>query len=277
MKPAEAVRLPRPYWHVDAKWITAILLLFLLNVTGGMFILMHAVAPQNGIELLATLLASSFSYESGRLDASVDVETMRREIAASPNGEWQPIPGLNIVVREQDIAGKTPREARLWFFRQWAEPLYYQGAAGLASLASDPELRKSIEEGVGPLSLVSVNTHRRLQVGFALSALASLIFLGLLALFSYRFGRLGSPGCILFLAAIPGVVILAGARGWLGLPPQNPAGEGPAVLLTRYAQLAADVLPPIIQQAFLTYLSLMLLGLLLALIALAGAVFTKKR
>ena len=67
---------------------------------------------------------------------------MRQKIAESPNDTWQPIPSLNIVVREQDIAGLTPREARLWLFRQLAEPLYYEGPQGLASLATDPEMRK---------------------------------------------------------------------------------------------------------------------------------------
>ena len=33
-------------------------------------------------------------------------------------------------VLEGDIAGKTPREERLWFFRQMAGTLYYEGAQG---------------------------------------------------------------------------------------------------------------------------------------------------
>ena len=105
---------------------------FNLNITFLVFILGQITAPEQGIALLTTILASSFSVESGELDAAGDIEIMRQKIAESPNGEWQPIPGMRIVLREEDIAGKTPREARLWFFRQLAEPLYYDGAQGLA-------------------------------------------------------------------------------------------------------------------------------------------------
>lgn len=147
---------PRPYWHVDAKWLTGILLLFLLNITFLVFILVQVTAPEQGIALLTMTLASSFSAESGGLDAAGDIEIMRQKIAEAPNGEFQPIPGMQIIVREEDIAGKTPREARLWFFRQWAEPLYYDGAQGLASLTTDPEMGKNISEGVGP-----ANTSQR--------------------------------------------------------------------------------------------------------------------
>lgn len=268
---------PRPYWHVDAKWLTGILLLFLLNITFLVFILVQVTAPEQGIALLTMTLASSFSAESGGLDAAGDIEIMRQKIAEAPNGEFQPIPGMKIIVREEDIAGKTPREARLWFFRQWAEPLYYDGAQGLVSLTADPEMDKNISEGVGPLTLVSAKSHSKLQRALAISGLASLVFLVLLIFFSYRFGRLGSPGCTIFLAAIPGLILLGGVRGWLEQSAQNSAAVGEETYVTRYAQLAVDVLPDIVQRAMQIYVFLIFLGLVLMLAALIGAVFVRER
>lgn len=267
----------RPYWHVDAKWLTGILLLFLLNITFLVFILLQVTAPEQGIALLTTTLASSFSAESGGLDSEADIEIMRQKIAESPNGEWQPIPGMRIVVREEDIAGKTPREARLWFFRQWAEPVYYDGAQGLANLITDPEMQKSVEEGVGPLGIISANTNSKLQGMFAVSGLASLVFLGLLIFFSYRFGRLGSPGCVIFLAAIPGIILLSGVRGWLEQSAQSSTAVGEETYVTRYTQLAADVLPDVVQRAMQIYVFLIFVGLGLMLAALIGAILIRKR
>jgi len=83
-------RNSRPYWHVDAKWLTGLLLLALLNITFLVFILAQVTAPEQGITLLTVTLASSFSAEGGGLDASGDVEIMRQKIAESPNGQWQP-------------------------------------------------------------------------------------------------------------------------------------------------------------------------------------------
>ena len=274
---SDKVRKPRPYWHVDAKWITGILLLFLLTLTILIFILVQLTAPKQGIALLTTMLASSFSYESGGLDTPDDVNIMREKIAQSPNGEWQPIPGMQIVVRAEDIAGKTPREARLWFFRQWAEPLYYDGAEGLANLMTDPDMQKSVEEGVGPLGFMNAGTHSKLKIAFAISGAVSLLFLGLLAIFSYRFGRLGSPGCVIFLTAIPGLVFMLGLRGWIEQTAQNPTGGGEETFITRYAQLAADVLPDVVRQAIQTYTILIFLGLGLMFLALIGAIFIRER
>jgi len=267
----------RPYWHVDAKWLTGILLLFLLTITFFVFILVQVTAPEQGIALLTVTLASSFSAEGGGLDASGDIEIMRQNIAESPNGEWQPIPGMQIFVREEDIVGKTPREARMWFFRQWAEPLYYKGPQGLASLITDPQMQKGVEGGVGPLGFITAHTHSTLQGVFAASGLISLFFLSLLIFFSYRFGRLGSPGCVIFLAAIPGLVFMNGLRGWIEQSAQHPAAVGEETYITRYTQLAVDVLPDVLQRAMQIYLFLVFLGLGLMLTALVGIIFVRDR
>src|SRR5688572_30224057 len=168
----------RPYWHVDAKWITGILLLFLLNITFLSFILVQVTSADRGIDLLTIILASSFSRDG--LDQEADLETMHQKISESPNGAWQPIPSLKIRVREEDIAGLTPREMRLWFFRQLAEPIYYEGQQGLAGLATDPEMAKNMEGGIGPFGFLSAQTHGKAQKIFFAFGFTSLTLLGLL-------------------------------------------------------------------------------------------------
>ena len=270
---------PRPYWHVDAKWVTGILLLFLLSITFPLFILMKVTGPEYGIDLLTVLIASSFSREG--LDQEADLAIMRQKIAESPDGTWQPIPSLNIMVREGDIAGLTPREMRLWFFRQLAEPIYYEGQRGLAGLAANPEMAKNMEGGIGPFGFFSAETHGKLQKIFLIFGFLSLTLLGLLIFFSYRFGRLGSPGCVIFLAALPGLVLTSGMRGWLERAVENPAQAMEMNSVTLYTQmisrLAADALPEILQMAIRTYLVLIFLGLGLMLAALIGSLFTRTR
>lgn len=270
---------PRPYWHVDAKWITGILLLFLLNITFLLFVFMQITAPERGIDLLTVMLASAFSRDG--LDQQADLEIMHQKIAESPDGTWQPIPSLNIVVSEQDIAGLTPREMRLWFFRQLAEPIYYEGTEGLKSLATSSEMQKTMEGGIGPLGLISAKTHSKLQKIFFAFGFISLGLLGLLVFFSYRFGRLGSPGLVIFLAAVPGLIVFSGMRGWLAQNAENPVQSTETTAVTVYkqmiTQLAADALPEIVQMAIRTYLALVLLGLALIFVALIGPLFFRKR
>jgi hypothetical protein len=269
----------RPYWHVDAKWITGILLLFLLNVTFVMFLLVKVTGPKQGIDLLTILIASSFSREG--LDQEADLAVMHEKIAESPDGAWQPIPSLEIFVREEDISGKTPREMRLWFFRQLAEPIYYEGGQGLANLATDPEMAKNMEGGIGPFGLLSAETHSKLQKICFVFGSVSLVLIGLLVFFSYRFGRLGSPGCVIFLAALPRLFVFSMLRGWLEHGAGDLTQSTEVTAVTMYAQpvarLATDILPDIVQMAIQTYLTLSVLGLGLIFLALIGPLFVRKR
>jgi hypothetical protein len=138
-------------------------------------------------------------------------------------------------------------------------------------------MQKSVAAGVGPLGLISASTHSKLLAAFIFSAFVSLLFLGLLIFFSYRFGRVGSPGCVVFLAAIPGFILMGGVRGWLSQAAQNPPAAGEETFFTRYAQLAVDVLPDVVQTAMQIYLFLIFMGLGLMLIALVGTVFIRDR
>lgn len=268
---------PRPYWHVDAKWLTGILLIFLLNITFLIFLVVQITGPEQGIHLLATTLASQFSYEGGGLDAEGDVDIMRQKINESADKQWQPIPGLEIIVRAEDIEGLSPREARLWFFRQWAEPLYYNGPDGLADLMSDPEMKEGLAEGIGPLSIISAASHRKMLVFLGVSTGVSLLILSMLVFFSHSYGRLGSPGCVIFLAAVPNLILLAGLGSWLENSGQNTETSGIQTMTARYTQLAADVLPGIIQTALTIYIFLVLVGMVLVFMALTGAVIGRSR
>ena len=260
----------RPYWHVDAKWITGLLLFFTLSITFLAFNLWQVTAADPGINALTLLLASAFSPEG--LDSEADIAFMQEQLQASSTGEIQPIPGLRITIRAEDVAGMSPREVRLFFFRQWAEPLYYQGAAGLAELADDPEMRQSIEEGIGPLTLLSAESHQQLFPVWVGLALLDLLLIGLLIIFSNRFGRLSSPGCVLFLTALPAAALLALMRQSLlnQLAAAPPTGES---LSARLLSLAVTALPDVLDLVLRNYLIVVAVGLGLVLLGLLGALF----
>jgi len=269
----ESSRKPRPYWHVDAKWVTGIVLLVILTITFVNLFLVQLTGPKQGVELITVLLASTFSASGGGLDDPGDIEIMRKEIANAPDGEWQPIPGLEIVVRAEDIEGMTPREARLWFFRQWAEPLYYEGAEGLAAKMSDPEMRMAMEEGIGPLAVISQQTHRQLRSILFVSLLLSVVLLGGVVYFSRRHGRLSSPGCVIFLAAFPGFLGAVVLSGLLSQGELASIDSGEPGMTTRLLMLAGDVLPAILERVVLQYVILLAIGVLLMLAALVWALF----
>jgi LPXTG-motif cell wall-anchored protein len=70
---------------------------------------------------------------------------------------------------------------------------------------------------------------------------------------------------------------MSGARGWLEMSAQPASAGVEETFITRYTQLAADVLPGVVNQAIQIFLALTLLGAVLMLVAVVGAVFFRRR
>jgi hypothetical protein len=258
---------PRPYWHVDAKWIAGLLLVFALSISLLLYGLVVITTEPIAVRLLSVLMASAFSPAG--LDAEGDIQEMQKMLDASPDGSLQPIPGLRIIVHAEDIEGLSPRQARIFFFRKFAEPLYQGGAEGLAELADDPEMRQSILEGAGLMALFSQETHDRLRQLILIPMALSLILGVLLVLFSYRFGRLFSPGCALFVAVAPCAGAMLFFTMVLNNPPppaSNPVGE-PA-LSGALSAAAANALPDVIPALSAVYNPIVSIALGLMVVAL---------
>jgi hypothetical protein len=250
---------------VDAKWITALLLAFVLGLTLLVFSLVQMTAEDPAIGALSLTMALVFS--PGGLDDETEIAQIRQELNADPQASLQPVPGLRITIRAADIAGLSAREARLYFFRQVAEPFYRQGAAGLMSLADTPEMRASLGQGMGPFTLFTLATHRTLQRILLGLVVVCLVMLIPLIFFSYRFGRLGSPGCVLFVASVPGAVLFTFVVSALqpgGAPPQSQE------LGDMAGYVAAQVLPPLVIIALRNHLVSLVGGAILMAAAIAG-------
>ncbi|MGC8787331.1 MAG: hypothetical protein ACP5Q1_07905 [Anaerolineae bacterium] len=266
---SESVRKVRPYWHVDAKWVAGLLLVAVLSATLLVFNLVQLTAEQPATEIMATTIATLFSRRG--LDDESEIAQMRLALRASPDGTLQPIPGLPIVIREKDIAGLSPRQIRLYAFRQLATPLYRKGAAGLAAQITDPEARKSLAGGIGILELFTLKTHQNLRRVFLLLVGACLVLLIPLVFFSYRFGRLGSPGVVLFASSLPGAAI--SSLLWTVVQNQEmpaPPGEGGSLIgLLNYT--LANILPHVVPIVARNYLIALVLGFALILLAVLGS------
>jgi hypothetical protein len=146
----------------------------------------------------------------------------------------------------------------------------------LAALSSDPEMQTNIVEGGGLLEIITAENHRKLQGALLGLVIASLGLLGLIIFFSYRFGRLGSPGCVIFVTALPGIILLplsTAISATSGEP--LPLGEDGGFAM--FAQIAVDALPGVASILTRTYLIFLGIGLLLMLLALLGNIFIREK
>ena len=259
----------RPYWHVDAKWVAALLLVFFLSWALLILGLVQVTAEQRAIDTVSMALAVAFS--PGGLDEQIDVNELLQRLGASPDGSIQPMPGLRITLQESDTKDLSPRELRLYFFRQLAKPLYDDGPQELLAVAEDSGMTQRMIKDTGLLSLLTRDAHRALQRGLVVLGLVSLGLFIPLVLFSYRFGRIGSPGLVLFLTSLPGLLACASARRLLLSFTPLPFVRGQAGIVERIGALASSVLPSLVQVMYRNYVICLLLGLALTVVALLGS------
>ncbi|KKR18816.1 MAG: hypothetical protein UU65_C0001G0206 [candidate division CPR2 bacterium GW2011_GWC1_41_48] len=258
---------------MDAKWIFGIKSVFLLSVTLLLFNLSFITAKNPGVELMTTIVATSFSRQG--LDDAKDFDEVRKKIKSSPDGKFKPIPNLEIYVSETDLNTRTPRELRMYIFRQIVEPAYDNGLEGVNILSHDPELVKKMKKEAGILTIISAKNHKTLSLFSFVFLVISLVSISLVAYFSKRFGRLFAPGFILFLASfLPAVFVSFINMAAKSHPLKTPSGEG---LGASVSYALSNVLPLILPTVQKTYVYTLILGLLLMIAALSGRTISKHK
>ena len=258
---------------MNLKWLVGIILLIVFGITLVFGALAKATEKETVVD--ATTLAVALMFNRNGLDDESEIKEIQRKLKLGRTDSFQLIPGLNITVTAEDfnLENKTPREARLAFFRQLTEPIYDEGAAGLAKLATNEEMRQSIVESAGPLAIVTAERHALInkifQIGLAISAV---LFIALIAL-SFRFGRLVSPAIVLLITSVPGAVLFFIIKTTAGknlAPPKISFGE--SGMMESLGSLAGVILPPMAGAVLPVYLVPAIIGAALLVIAILGKI-----
>lgn len=255
---------PRPYWHVDAKWIAGLLLLPVVTAALLMTILVHVTSEQVAIPLMSTVAAAMFSPAG--LDDPGDIEAVRQEMRAKGLDRVNPLPGLNVGMTAADVERLSPRELRIGIFRQIVEPVYREGPAGVKAVAADPATAEKMEADVGLLGIINHQLHLQLQRVLIYFWVAAAVLVALLAYFSTGFGRLVSAGVVLLFACLPGAVLVP-----MVLQPGREAVH-PSEGGSAFDLIGAYVLPEIAPVVTRVYRGALLAALLLFAAALVGRV-----
>lgn len=258
----------RPCWHVDAKWVAGIILTFTLSLSFLVYSLVIITAEKPAIDTLTIGLALAFSQNG--LDDEAEIAELKQALKLSPDKSIHPIPGLNVVIREQDINGLTPRQIRFYIFRQIAEPLYKRGPEGLAALAGDPKMENKMVEDSGILGFLTLKTHRTLKNLLLILGLISFILFVPLVLFSYRFGRIASPGIVIFISSLPGALAFSSANLALRSLGANSHQARVTDMSGMASLIVANVLPSTVQTVVQNYLVFLLTGLGLIIVSVLG-------
>ncbi len=197
----------RPYWHVDAKWLSAMLLLVALVGTLPVVALYRATSATSGPKLIAYVMAGMVSPEG--IDSVAGLQELKAKIKKS-GSQTLNFGGVPVTITAADADQLTPRELRLKVVGGFSEKFYQQGPRQLATQqgATQAGIEKA-ESDATFLRPLTKEGHDALGRVLLWLGLADVLLLGLLVFFSHRVGRLVSPGVVLFLVGLPGLLFTA--------------------------------------------------------------------
>jgi hypothetical protein len=249
---------------VDLKWLFGLACLASILIAGGLYSASKLTErdPATGI---FTGVMTSFAKEG---EGSEQFEELQARAAANPDQEFA-IEGVTLPVKGNELVGLSYDEAVGLVVARIAEMLYADGPGAVEQYFEDPSgvgsegesTGESENVNLGPFSLLTQDGHDTLRAIFTYSLVPILILALPLVLFSRRFGRLGSLGVVLVAGTAPFAVLWLAAKQVT----TNSTGDGVEGAL-------AEALSPTATDVSSTFLRLLLLGVALILVAVAGQI-----
>jgi len=235
---------PRPYWHVDAKWIAGILLFISLGASLLLFNLWSLTERDRAVNLSAVVVANLLS-KNGLNDAS-GLRQFRTMVSHTKGNTIAPISEFpSVKISKHDALTLDAAQLKIALFSQITGPIYDLGLEAAAKqFTSDPARQQQFIQQASTLGVLTKSTHELLMNLMVASMIISVLLLVAVVYFSAGWGRLASPGFI-FLTASPfgsvtGLILLLTSTGSGSLQSILPASTAQDIggLLSRSYALA---------------------------------------
>jgi hypothetical protein len=249
-------------WRIDAKWLFGLICLATIIVAGVLYSASKVTERNAATGIFSSILISLAKDGEG----AEEFEEYQALAVASPDEDFT-IRGASLPIKGRELIGLSYDEALELIVGRIAVMLYTDGPESVeqfftAASGADSEESSAGEDeeiNLGPLGLLTQDSHDRVRRIFTYSLISVLISSVLLVFFSRRFGRLGSPGIILAVGAVP----LALLWFTVNQATKNADTDGVEGAL-------AEALSPIAADLSSAFLRLLVLGVVLVLAAVAG-------
>ncbi len=248
--------------RIDAKWLFGLICLSAVIVAAVLYSASKLTERDAATGLFSGVMTSLAKEDNG----AEGFEELQALATANPDEEFT-IEGATLPVKGSELSGLSCDEAVDLVVGRIAQTLYTDGPDAVEQFfadtpAADSEEASAVEgaeSDLGPLSLLTQDTHDTVQSIFTFSLIPILVLAAPLVFFSRRFGRLGSPGVVLAAGAAPFALL------WLivNQATKNAGQDGvDGALAKALAPMAGDVST--------SFLWLLALGVALVLAAVAG-------
>lgn len=224
----KSVARPRPYWHVDAKWVVSIL----LSVFLAAWLLLMVAYQVTSRDVAVSIMKGAFQafIDDIPLDQGGEaaVNDLRQRIAESPTKSIQPmpIPGSSVAITEADLdLPLTQLRDKIFSpILELAEPLYDKGVRALvAERTDDPAEQEEFAKQLSLVGAIDKQGHNVIGGWLLVVGVAVLPLLAMAVYFSDRFGRIVTPAIVLLMVSLPGLLLFSVLVAGVGQPTESVA------------------------------------------------------
>ncbi|MDO8513298.1 MAG: hypothetical protein Q7S37_02250 [bacterium] len=256
----------RPDWHIDAKWACVLFLIPIFTITFLIFNLYMVTKKDNAIKIVTTL--TSAMYAPG--DKSQDIEKVRALIKESPDKNFKPFPGMDIVITEQDLNKYNSGELKQKLFSQLAENIYKYDAN--KNSQSTVKHRNAFSD-LGFMALLTKQGHDALGRYLLIPAIATLLLLSLTLFFSAGFGKAITAGLIFIIVGfIPTIILFIQGNASIS------SADTSQMSVTQGVSSIMRQIGPLLSQIMLkNYLTLLIGGLFLLIFGFIARQIQKRK
>lgn len=289
----------RPNWYVDLKWVFS--LLFILFFVSGLLIFNFSqiVSRRNVVDQMTAniqyslqeklndffQLANQFlktnenyvkiilSEAKTELDKlAQDTEKTAKDIEQGNGEKIQPIKGLNFSIEKNQI-DKYSKQIESAIYKEIASSLQNIQDKGLTNVTDREKWEHELVNKINFPKIYSEKLHRKyIIISSILFFISFLLFLSVIY-FSYKWGRIFTPGLLILLTSIPGFYILNRAENYLINSYLESLQDSNNFLIQIFAQAIYDAFDQQINSIYLVYKVLLIIGIILIIVALTGKIY----
>lgn len=262
----------RPYWHIDAKWVVALIFIPIFTAAFLACNLYVMTNEKNAINVSSNILSALYS-PGGDQNNSKEIEEVRAAIRKSPDKALKPFPGLDIQITEQDLDQSNLANVKDKLFKELAKNIYNFDST---KMKYNSEGKTDALSNLGVMAIFTKEGHQFIGKIALISSGIALVFLALLIFFSYGFGRMISPGIIFFITGLPATILLLLLQKETGNSSETIDLEKMSV--TQRIGLAVKEVGPQISDVILkNYIILTIVGIVLVLVGIIGRIIQKHK
>jgi hypothetical protein len=289
---------PRPYWHVDAKWIAGLLFIVFFITSLLLYNFTQIISRENVVDTITTDIQNSlrqgleeFSQEANEwvnqegesiklvltvarheLERMADeVEQTEKQIKTGEGERVKPFEELDLYIEKNELE-KYEKWAEVIVYRKLSKTLDEVKKEAFSPSIETYNIKEEIINKIEFPKVYSEEIYQRYRKISFIMLFISFILLFLVVFFSYRFGRLFSPGLLIAITSLPGFYIFNRANQFLKESTLNDLAKSDNVIIQTLASAVLNASNKQIAALYAVYKTLLIISIVLIIGSIIGKI-----